>query len=412
MRKILFFLLMMAVVSCAPTSSKDKINTKKNADYYYKIGLSYLSSGNNSQAIYYLTKSYEINPDNPEVLNALGIAYSSVGEFKKAEKFFLRAIELAPEKGEVYTNIGIILAEEKKYNKAIWYLKKAIQNPNYKNKEKAFYNLALIYKKMGDDEKYEEHLKKALSYNPYFVNAYISLGNYYLSKKDYRNALDVFTKGYNIGIYIPEIYMGLGKSYYFLGKLPKAKYYFLKAKKFAKDNVFISGEADRFIKKINEEIAKQKEEELKRKQAELEKLEKVKQLEEITDEATLEEGTTTVVPVKKAEKVVKKEDKIPKLEKPVLKKNLKEEKKEIKNIIKFYVQVGVFSKKIYAEQTVKKLKEQNFKPLLIKKNMDGKPYYFVIIGYFNSYLEASKFYRKKLKPKGFRGIVKFEREKG
>ncbi len=420
MRKLLIFVLVIFIWSCAPAPKKTQ-EPVKNAQYYYKIGLSYLNSGNNSQAIYYLTKAYEIEPKNPDILNALGVAYSSVKEFKKAEDFFLKAIEISPDRGEIYTNLGVILAEEKKYNKAIWYFKKAIENPEYKNKEKAFYNLALVYKKLDEDDKYEEYLKKALSYNQYFINAYLALGNYYLSKGMYEDALNVFMKAYNVGIYTPEVYLGLGKSYYHLGKLPKAKYYFLKAKKFAGDNYFVANEADKFISQINEEIARQKEEELKRKQAELEKLEKIKQIEEIAEEGNLED-VVVVKPVERKEKqdlfekIEKEKEKIekqilPSEEKP--RENVKEpEENVIETKLRFYVQVGVYSNKKYAEEMIKKLKEINLSPRLIKRNVDGKPFYFVIIGYFNSYLEASKFYRKNLKPNGFKGIVKFEKVKG
>ncbi len=415
MKKAVIFLVSLIIFACAPAPKKTQ-KAEKNPQYYYKIGLSYLNSGNNSQAIYYLTKAYELDPKNPDILNALGVAYSSVKEYKKAEDFFLKAIDIAPNKGELYTNLGVILAEEKKYNKAIWYFKKAIENPEYRNKEKAFYNIALIYKKLDENDKYEEYLKKALSYNQYFINAYLALGNYYLTQKRYEDALAVYLKAYNIGIYIPEVYLGLGKSYYYLGKLPKAKYYFLKAKRFAGDNYFVSTEADKYISEINSQIAKEKEEEIRKKQEELEKLEKVKQIEEIAEEGELEE-TVSVKPVKKEKTEGEKEEKSdilpPPVEKPVKDEIVEEEKpKVIEPILRFYVQVGVYSKKNNALETFNKLKKENLNPLLIKKNVDGKPFYFVIIGYFNSYLEASKFYRENLKPKGFRGIVKFEKVKG
>ena len=440
MKKLALILISVALVSCAPTVKENK-SAEKNASYYYKIGLSYLNSGNNSQAIYYLSKAYELNPKNPEILNALGIAYSSVKEYKKAEDYFLKAIDLSPNKGELYTNLGVLLAEEKKYNKAIWYLKKAVENPEYKNKEKAFYNLALIYKKLENDIKYEEYLKKALSYNQYFVNAYLALGNFYISQGKYEDALAVFMKAYNIGIYIPEVYLGLGKSYYYIGKLPKAKYYFLKAKRFAGDNYFVANEADKYITLINETIAKEKEEKIKQQQAQIEKLEDVKQMEELAEEGALEETETVENKNTEKSKEEKSKDIISSLENPdnTETKNVKnsetkaqkeeenpnvveelsyakeskpEEPQEVEAAIRFYVQVGVYSNKSNALETVNKLKKLNLEPQMIKKNVDGKYFYFVIIGYFNSYLEASKFYRTTLKPNGFRGIVKFEKVKG
>ncbi|NPA57965.1 MAG: tetratricopeptide repeat protein, partial [Aquificae bacterium] len=140
----------------------------QDATYYYKIGLSYLNSGNNSQALYYLNKAYSLDPDNPEILNALGIVYSNVGEYEKAKEFLLKALEKDPERAEIYTNLGTILAKEKKYEKALWYFKKALENPSYRKKDLVLYNIALIYKQMGNMKLFEENLKKAISYNNYF----------------------------------------------------------------------------------------------------------------------------------------------------------------------------------------------------------------------------------------------------
>jgi len=57
-----------------------------------------------------------------------------------------------------------------------------------------------------------------------------------------------------------------------------------------------------------------------------------------------------------------------------------------------------------------KLKLKGFNPEIKEEIVDGHPVYSVIIGYFKEYREASRFYRKNLKPLGLRGIVKFTRK--
>jgi type IV pilus assembly protein PilF len=415
MKKVILLLTGIAVLifaSCAPKVQKEEIT--QNATYYYKIGLSYLNSGNNSQALYYLNKAYSINPDDPEILNALGIAYSNVGEFEKAKNFFLKAIEKNPDRAETYTNLGALLAREKQYDKALWYFQKAAENPSYMKKDIAFYNIALIYKQKGNMKLYEENLRKAISYNAFLLPAYISLGEYYISQKKYEDALIVYLAAKDKGLVSPEIFLGLGKVYYYMHDYDKAKEYLLKAKKLAKNNDLLLIQINRFIRLVDRKIIEETE-------SKLEKEEKQRKIKEVFTLPVKTQKKETVQITKqtteeKEEKIEKSEEK----EKPetqvskevqVAKKETPEiAKKVIKPKIRFYVLVGRFSDQKKAMEIVEKLRSKGFSPEIKEEFIDGTPVYSVIIGYFREYREASRFYRKNLKPLGLRGIVKFTRK--
>ncbi|WP_457640270.1 SPOR domain-containing protein [Persephonella sp.] len=410
MKKILAFLIGLAVIftnACAP--KQQTVQQVENATYYYKIGLSYLNSGNNSQALYYLNKAYSINPDDPEILNALGIAYSNVGEYEKAKEFLLKAVEKDPNRAETYTNLGTILAREKQFDRALWYFQKALENPSYMKKDLVLYNMALIYKQQGNLKLYEEYLKKAISYNSFLLPAYISLGSFYLEQKKYRDALAVYLTAKDKGLVNPQIYLGMGKAYYHLGEYEKAKDVLIKAKKLARNNDFLLMEIDRFMrivdkkiieeteKKISPQIPSEKEIVIKKTPVKIEKLPPKPQPEE---EST---AKTELEKEKQPELLAKKEVTPVEPVKP-------KEKKVIKPKIRFYVLVGRFTSEERAFQLVEKLKKEGLSPELIQEKIDGKPVYSVIIGYFREYREASRFYRKKLRPLGIRGIVKFTRK--
>ncbi len=422
---VLLFAFLSFVFSCAPKPTELEEKRIQNSQYYYKIGLSYLNSGNIAQAIYYLNKAYEIDPEDPDILNALGIAYTNVKEYSRAKEFFLRSIEILPDKPETYTNLGVLLAQEGNYEQALWYLEKAIENPNYRNKEKALYNIAVIYRKMGNLPKFEEALKRTISYNPYFMNAYITLGNHYILQKRYTDAYDIFSKAINAGLVNPYIYLGLAKAYYYLGEYEKARYFFQKAKKVAGDDMFVKQEAVKFIDIVDRKIVEKREKEIKKQESKKRITpgrvvrkslpETVKGTRGIISE--VEEKEKSTVMERKSEKSEAEETrqeepkKEIKEEKKVVKKTTPEvPKKVIKPKIRFYVQVGVFSDEKSAMDVYEKLKNLGLEPKIKKRNIDGTRYYFVIIGYFKSYLEASRFYRKKLKPEGFKGIVKFVRK--
>ncbi|ACO04435.1 MAG TPA: tetratricopeptide repeat protein [Persephonella sp.] len=424
----LLFVFLSFVFSCAPKPAEYEEKRIQNSQYYYKIGLSYLNSGNIAQAIYYLNKAYEIDPEDPDILNALGIAYTNVKEYSRAKEFFLKSIEILPDKPETYTNLGVLLAQEGNYEQALWYLEKAIENPNYRNKEKALYNIAVVYRKMGNLPKFEEALKRTISYNPYFMNAYITLGNYYILQKRYTDAYDIFTRAVNAGLVNPYIYLGLGKAYYYLGEYEKSRYFFQKAKKVAGDDMFVKQEAVKFIDIVDRKIVEKKEREIKeqsvKKKVSVKRVVKKEIRKEDKVVETLDTGKDLSEPEKKEESPVM-EEKKPEKEKSenervkiggerdtkVAKRSVPETpKKVIKPKIRFYVQVGVFSDEKSAMDIYEKLKEKGFEPQIKRRNIDGTEYYFVIIGYFKSYLEASRFYRKNLKPDGFKGIVKFVRK--
>ncbi|MBK3331581.1 tetratricopeptide repeat protein [Persephonella atlantica] len=386
--QILFTAALIILYSCAPKPYKTEEKTVQNATYYYKIGLSYLNSGNNSQALYYLSRASEIDPNNPEILNALGIAYSNVGEVEKAKEMFLKAIEKDPDRAETYTNLGTLLAKEKQYEKALWYFKKAAENPNYLKKDVAIYNIALIYRQMGNLKLYEENLKKALSYNSFLLPAYISLGELFLEEKRYDDALTVYLMAKEKGLINPQIYLGLGDVYIQLGDYEKAKEYLLKAKKLARDDDLLLIKINRLLNLTDRKIIEKTEQ----------KIEKIP-----------EEKETAVQPNKVVPQEKKEEEKNQSERLEIAKKTNEEKKSVIKPKIRFYVLVGRFSDENKAMEIIEKLRSKGFTPELKEETIDENTVYSVIIGYFKEYREASRFYRKKLKPLGLRGIVKFIR---
>ncbi len=386
-----FLIIMM--FSCAPKVQEEKL--PQNSEYYYKIGLSYLNSGNNSQALYYLNKAYKISPEDPEILNAVGIAYSNVGELEKAKDFFLKAIEKNPDRAETYTNLGALLAKQKKYDKALWYFKKAAENPSYMKKDIAYYNIALIYDHMGNLKLYEEYLKKAISYNAFLLPAYISLGNLYLDQERYQDALSVYLTAKDKGLVSPLINIGLSKVYLHLKDYEKAKEYLHKAKKLARNNDFLLIEINRLLSFIDRKIIQETEKDIQKKEEKIETVVVPEEKEKSKDEK--------IKPTEEQKKEIQNQQ--------VSKKTVPEKKiKVIKPNIRFYVLLGRFTDQKKALDISEKLKLKGFNPEIKEEIVDGTPVYSVIIGYFKEYREASRFYRKNLKPLGLRGIVKFTRK--
>jgi type IV pilus assembly protein PilF len=269
-----FFALTLAVLisSCASPQLYESDLKIVDGKYLYEMGISYLNSGNNAMAIKYLEEALK-SYDKPEAYNALALAYQFAGEFAKAEDVFRLGIDKYPDYPELWTNYGILLASQKKFDEAIKYFEKAINNPTYSGKEKAYYNLGIVYLQLGKEDLFFYNLEKALMFNSNFVNAYIALGDYYLdkynvvhSKEMLKKAREYYSKALNYVINDPLVYFRLGKVYHELGDDELAKYYLEKALRSAENNTGFKEEIRKYLLEIldkpkseinsNEEIKK------------------------------------------------------------------------------------------------------------------------------------------------------------
>lgn len=85
-------------------------------------------------------------------------------KFKEAEGIYLELIEKMPFDGQVYSRLGIIYLALKQYNDARLSLEKSIQLGG--NVSARYFNLALVYLKLNNQERAKENIKKALELNP------------------------------------------------------------------------------------------------------------------------------------------------------------------------------------------------------------------------------------------------------
>jgi len=98
----------------------------------------------------------------------------SQGMKLEAAKYYAYMIKQGIKDHRVFSNYGILLNEIGKPKKAELELKKAISlNPKYAN---AYYNLAVLFIGQGNFKKAELELKKAISLNPKYGSAYYNLG--------------------------------------------------------------------------------------------------------------------------------------------------------------------------------------------------------------------------------------------
>lgn len=230
----------ISLFSCA-TKQESESDISVDGKFYYEMGVSSLNSGNNAQAISYLLQAVSTYK-KPEVYNALALAYQFSGEYSRAEEVFKEGLERFGDNPELITNLGVLYAITNREKEAISLLQKSINHPTYQAKDKAYYNLALIYKNLGDETLYLENINKSLMYNSNFISSYISLGDYYYEKytksKDpnyLKQSLSNYLKVSGFGYNSPEVFYKIGRIYIVMREKELAKYYLEKALKSTED---------------------------------------------------------------------------------------------------------------------------------------------------------------------------------
>ena len=144
----------------------------------YNLGVVYGEVDQTDQAISYMRRALELNPDNASALNYIGYTWAERGEnLDEAEEMIMRAIELRPEDGFIVDSLGWVyymrarpLVESGRREQAKRYLERAIAE------------LERADELTGGDPVISEHL-----------------GDTYLLLDDRRRALDQFLEAVKLG---------------------------------------------------------------------------------------------------------------------------------------------------------------------------------------------------------------------
>lgn len=180
--RLCFIALLLLLAHCGGRT------LEKEADFYYKLGASYMREGELQKAFVELQKAKELDPENKEVLNLLGLLYFQFEDNENAIKHFKKAISIDKRFSEARNNLGTVYASQKRWNEAISEFKKATENPLYQTPEVALTNLGFVYYRLKKYDEAMDAFNKALKRNPDFMRAYLGLSLCYNKKARYGEA--------------------------------------------------------------------------------------------------------------------------------------------------------------------------------------------------------------------------------
>ena len=176
--------------------SEDIAKREREADGYYKQGLSHLAS-NQQQAFVSFQKSIQLNPDNYDAHYALGSIYFQRKEFADAEREFRRCSELMPDNGEALNFYGRTLIELKRLPEAVAALRKATALPLYATPDVAYTNLGSALHLLGDHAGALRAYQEAIKIDPPTVPRallYLEVGRLYVAQGENAKAREALAQ--------------------------------------------------------------------------------------------------------------------------------------------------------------------------------------------------------------------------
>ncbi len=152
--------------------------------------------GNYAVAIDFLKRGVEADPKTNDGWNELGIAYLDSNQDEQAIAAFQKQIDVNPYHQYAFENLGRIYLRQRKYDEAIkWFNKQIEVDPLNKN---AHNNLAIAYL---EQHKYQDalpELEKAASLEPDNAEAKVRLGEAYLNLDEDDKAMAAFDQALKI----------------------------------------------------------------------------------------------------------------------------------------------------------------------------------------------------------------------
>jgi len=224
-KRIFLLILFSLIFSCVIKQEEGK---KVQWQYYYDLGMSSYIAKNYSEAIANFFIASQLAPNEPKVWNALGLAYMEVQEHSKSENAFLKALQVDKNYTEAKLNLGILYYRQANYEKATITLKEVLQDEAFPQRHMAFYYLGKVYQATGNRQEYINNLRKAVAYNPMFIDAQLELAQAYELEENYISAKDVYQSLVNNGVNDPNLDFSFARVEYKLGNYASAKNYIKK----------------------------------------------------------------------------------------------------------------------------------------------------------------------------------------
>jgi tetratricopeptide (TPR) repeat protein len=145
------------------------------AEIYKLWGNSLQQIGQNEEALKLYNQALEINPEFAEVYANIGSIYARQKNWQEALNYYQKAVNLNPKLAPVYRNIAKIFKENGQNEQSIQATYQASLIEPEKTTPEEYYQIANYLLKQNQTDKAISCLRRAIEYNPDFLEAYQQL---------------------------------------------------------------------------------------------------------------------------------------------------------------------------------------------------------------------------------------------
>ncbi len=194
----------------------------KDDTVYYNLGIAYKHAGKPELAIAAWKKGAELDPNDSQPAVAIADYYYERGYYDLAETEYRRIVGRWPNIQEPHFKMGTMYYKRGNFDYALNAYNRVIEiEPNSDLGRKALINKAILVSKTGaGDEGVEKAMnlvQKAILMKPEDPEALFALGIIYMKKEMYDNAMDTFyqvVKSAGENRLVADAYNNIGKCYY------------------------------------------------------------------------------------------------------------------------------------------------------------------------------------------------------
>ena len=227
----------------------------KNESIINFYGLALQSIGKIKRSVEVFTELYKNNNNNYGCINNLANSYYILGDYKSAEFFFKKSILINPKFSPSYFNLKKIKIELGETKEAVAILLQAIDHLNNNEKIPIIFEIARIYRAIGNFKLAKDYINKILLLNKNDSSAHKFLSSIIDYKKDsdgHLIQLERISKSTNLSEEDRiNIYFALGKAYEEILDYVKSASFYKEANLISKKNSnYLMYELVKFIEDI------------------------------------------------------------------------------------------------------------------------------------------------------------------
>lgn len=183
------------------------------ADVWFNLGIFAFHRGDHEVAMRHLDEADRLRPNDPETLNNLGVVHCYRGNYRRAEQALRQALEKKQNWAKAWDNLGLTLYRMERFKDAREaFQREAAIEPALSS---AHYNMGCAFAAEGDSESAEKAFEKAIETSPVNVEAMHNLALLLSDRKDRDPAreLALFERAISIDPQFAAAHLSLGAFY-------------------------------------------------------------------------------------------------------------------------------------------------------------------------------------------------------